>query len=191
MAVAFNPLNGLGFLAVIAKVLSFASYELPRFIGPHNPERVAWLLSDLRLTPFALLAVGVGFLQPLLMVVMGFRKGESDPAWSRMRWLMAATLLLTGVAFLFTSREPWALTFYVTFPVAFLYSLHCYGFFMKGERWLAFAALILVAGFVTNTALAVRNLSTRSLYLNRSLPQLAIAQRDYRILGERRPGTLY
>ena len=73
----------------------------------------------------------------------------------------------------------------------FLYSLYCYAFFLEGEGWLACAGLVLVAGLVTNTALAARNYRDRSLYQNRPVVAAAIAQRDYRILGTRRPGTFY
>jgi hypothetical protein len=112
--------------------------------------------------------------------------------------LAAATILLTWLIFLFTVREPWALTFYLVFPMAFLYSLFCYAHFLRGPRALAVAALVLVSGLVTQTALARRNIENRSrypkrgsLYLDRGRVSAAIAARDYRLLGERRPGTFY
>ncbi|HXK08644.1 MAG TPA: hypothetical protein VMT70_03260 [Vicinamibacteria bacterium] len=191
IAVRFNPINARDLGSVIAKVLSFASYEMPRFMGPDNRQRLAWALSDLRVTPFAGLTLAVGLLQPIVMLLLWLRRAESAPGWRRMKWLMMATLLLTWGAFLFTVREPWALTFYLVFPVAFLYSLYCYAFFLKGERWLAFAAVVLVAGLVANTALAARNYRERSLYRDRGLVVRAIAERDHTVLGTRRPGTFY
>lgn len=191
IAVRFNPVNARDLLSVVAKVLSFASYEMPRFIGPNNRARLAWALSDLRVAPFTGLAFVVGILQPVVMLLLWFRRRESAPGWKRMRWLLLATLLLTWGAFLFTVREPWALTFYLLFPVAFLYSLYCYAFFLRGERWLALAMLVLLSGLVANTALAARNYREVSLYGNRAVVVKAIAERDYRVLGERRPDTFY
>jgi hypothetical protein len=175
----------------MAKVLSFASYEMPHFIGPNNNLRLVWLLSDFRVAPFAFLTVAVGLLQPILMLGCWFRRKESAPGWAGMKTLVAGTIVLTWAVFLFTVREPWALTFYLTLPVAFLYSLYCYSFFVRDGRWLGVAFFVLCGGLVTNTALAVRNLHDRSLYLERGRPAAAIAERDYRILGERRAGTLY
>jgi len=191
IAIRFNPVNARDFLSVIAKALSFASYELPRFMGPNNRQRLAWLLAEPGIAPFAALALAIGLLQPIVMLFLWFRRQESAPGWRRMRWLLLATLVLTWGAFLFTDREPWALTFYLVFPVSFLYSLYCYAFFLKGGRWLAFAALVLVSGLVANTALAARSYRERSLYRDRGLVVKAIAERDYRVLGTRRPGTFY
>jgi hypothetical protein len=191
IAIRFNPVNARDFVSVIAKALSFASYEMPRFMGPDNRQRLAWLLAEPAITPFATLALAIGLLQPIVMLALWFRRQESAPGWRRMKWLFLATLLLTWVAFLFTVREPWALTFYLVFPVPFLYSLYCYAFFLKGERWLALAALVLLSGLVANTALAARSYRERSLYLDRDLVVKAITEHDYRVLGTRRPGTLY
>ena len=152
IAVRFNPINARDVVPIAARILSFASFELPRFIGPNYVQREAWVLGDLRIAPFALLAVAVGLAQPLLMAALFFRREGPAPGWARMKALAAGTILLTCASFLFTVREPWALTFYLTLPVAFLYSVFCYGCFLRGERWLALAAVVLASGLVTNTA---------------------------------------
>lgn len=198
VAVRFNPINARDLDSIAGKVLSFASYELPRFIASNNRTRMAWLTSDWRIAPFAFLTVGVGLLQPIAMLLLWFRRRQVAPGWTGVKALLAATILLTWVAFLFTVREPWALTFYLTMPMAFLYSLYCYAWFLEGRWWLTLAALVLVSGVVTQTALAHRNLHDRSrfpergsLYQDRDRPAKAIAQRDYHVLGERRPGIFY
>jgi hypothetical protein len=191
IAVRFNPINARDLGSIVAKILSFASYELPRFIAPSNRDRIAWMTSDWRVAPFAFFSTAIGLLQPVAMLLLWFRRKDVVPGWTAMKALAAGTILLTWTVFLFTLREPWALTFYLTLPMAFLYSLYCYAWFLKGERWLAFAALVLLSGLVTQTALARRNLGDRSLYLHRERPAQAIAEQDYHLLGERRPGTLY
>jgi hypothetical protein len=198
MAVRFNPINARDLGSITAKFLSFASYELPRFIGPDHRARMAWLTSDWRVAPFAFFCVGIGLLQPVALLVLWFRRREATPGWTGVKAMAAATILLTWLVFLFTVREPWSLTFYLVLPMAFLYSLFCYASFLKGRWWLCVAALALSSGVVTQAALAHRNLVDRSqypergsLYLDRERVAAAIAARDYRLLGERRPGTFY
>jgi hypothetical protein len=191
IAVRFNPLNARDLDSITAKVLSFASYEVPRFIAGHHRARIAWMTSDWRIAPFAFLSVAVGLLQPIAMLLLWFRRKDALAGWTGLKAMAAGTILLTWTAFLFTQREPWALTFYLALPIAFLYSLFCYAWFLKGKGWLALAALVLFSGLVTQTAIARRNLADRSLYLDRHRPARAIAARDHRLLGERRPGTLY
>ena len=198
VAVRFNPINARDLGSIAAKFLSFASYELPRFVGANNRVRIAWLQSDLRVAPFALLAAAAGLLQPIAFLVLWLRRREAAPGWTGVKALAAGTVLMTWLVFLCTVREPWALTFYLTLPMAFLYSLYCYAIFLKGRGWLSLAALVMVAGLVTETALAHRNLVDRSrypergsLYLDRERVRKAIDARDYRLLGERRPGSYY
>ena len=167
VAIRFNPINARDLGSIVAKFLSFASYELPRFIGSNNRMRMAWLTADWRVAPFAFFAVGVGLLQPIAFLVLWFRRREDAPGWTGVKALAAATVLITWFIFLFTVREPWALTFYLVFPMAFLYSLYCYAVFLKGRFWLSLAALALVSGLVTQTALARRNLVDRSRYPER------------------------
>jgi hypothetical protein len=198
VAVRFSPINARDFVSIAAKFLSFASYELPRFIASNNRARMAWLTSDWRVAPFALFSVAVGLVQPVAFTALWLRRREPAPGWTGVKTLAAATVVLTWLAFLFTMRTPWALTFYLVFPVAFLYSLYCYAFFLRGRFWLSVAALALASGLVTSTALAYRNLVDRSrypehgsLYLDRDRVARAIAAHDYHLLGERREGSFY
>ena len=197
-AIRFNPINARDLDSIAGKFLSFASYELPRFIASNHRTRMAWLTSSWAVAPFAFLTVGAGLLQPVAFLLLWFRRREPAPGWTGVKALAAATILLTWFIFLFTVREPWALTFYLVFPISFLYSLFCYAPYLGRPRWQALAALVLVAGVVTQTALAHRNLVNRSqypyrgsLYLDRDRVAAAIAARDYRLLGERRAGTFY
>ena len=53
------------------------------------------------------------------------------------------------------------------------------------------AAAIGARGVVFHAGLALHNLPRVSLYVDRGAAQRALDARDYRILGERRPGTRY
>lgn len=198
VALQYNPINARDLGSIAAKILSFASYELPRFIGESPRARMGWLTSDWRITPFAFFSLGIGLVQPVAFLVLWFRRREVAPGWTGVKALAASTILITWFMFLFTVREPWALTFYLTLPMAFLYSLYCYAIFLKGRWWLSLGVLVLLAGLVTQTALAHRNLVNRSqypyrgsLYVARDRVVKAIEARDYRLLGERRAGTFY
>jgi hypothetical protein len=98
---------------------------------------------------------------------------------------------LLYVSFLFSLKAPVSHTFYVTFPVAMLYSFYCWSEFLKKKSWQKFAAVFLICGLLFDIGLAATNLKRVSLYRERGKIVEAIKTSDYRVLGERRPGARY
>jgi hypothetical protein len=88
-------------------------------------------------------------------------------------------------------KAPVSHTFYVTFPVAMLYSLYCWSEFLKKRGWQTFAKVFIVCGLIFDLGLAASNLRQVSLYRERDKIVEAIRARDYRLLGERRAGARY
>jgi hypothetical protein len=88
-------------------------------------------------------------------------------------------------------KAPVSHTFYVTFPVAMLYSLYCWSEFLKRRGWQTFAKVFIVCGLIFHIGLAVDNLKRVSLYLQRDKIVEAIRTKDYRLVGERRAGSRY
>ena len=76
-----------------------------------------------------------------------------------------------------------------------IYSLYCWNRFLNNDRWNVFARrfamIVIVCGVVFHVGLALHNRRTISLYTERSQIESAIQNKDYKILGERRPNTLY
>jgi CHASE2 domain-containing sensor protein len=111
--------------------------------------------------------------------------------WKAMKYFTLATVALLYVSFLFSIRTPLSHTFYITLPVAMLYSFYCWNEFLKQKSWQNFALVFIICGFIFNIGLAVNNYSRASMYLERDKVVEAIKARDYRILGERRAGSRY
>ena len=194
-AVAFHQQSPFELVTTAARVLSFASFEVNRFVGMSTAERllVFWRhpVAALAVVPVAI----AGVLQPLWMAVSALRPaGPGTPAtkdWMRVRVLMLATIVLITGSYYFSVRGPQAHSFYVVFPVSALFAFTCWdvraraagGRLLRLER-LAMAAV--VANMVLHAGLAIDRVHRQSLYVDRSLVVAAIADRNDRYLGDRR-----
>jgi hypothetical protein len=194
-SVGFNATNLWRHLnvveGVLGRFLSFASFELPRFIGDNTATRLAFINENPWLIPIVVFLTLVGILQCVAMLILWFRKKHTQPDWRALKYFTLATILLLYVSFLFSLKAPVSHTFYVTFPVAMLYSFYCWSEFLKKKSWQKFAAVFLICGLLFDIGLAATNLKRVSLYLEREKIVKAIKTSDYRVLGERRPGARY
>ncbi|HSS22141.1 MAG TPA: hypothetical protein VLL54_18875 [Pyrinomonadaceae bacterium] len=194
-SVAFNSANLLRHLniveGVLGRFLSFASFELPRFIGDNTATRLAFLKSNWWLIPLFTLLTIAGILQCVLMLVFWFRKRHPQQDWKSIKYFTLATIILLYLCFLFSIKAPVSHTFYLTLPVAMLYSLYCWSPFLSKPKWRKFAAVLLACGVVFHAGLAISNLRRVSLYVDRSKASEAIKTKDYQKLGERRSGARY
>jgi hypothetical protein len=99
------------------------------------------------------------------------------------------SILWVAFAFLFSRRRPLAHTFYVMFPVAFLYAVYWWAR-ASTARWNRTAAASLAAGIVMQAGLALDRAPRLSLYVDRPLVQAAIASRNDRFIGDRRDSVV-
>jgi hypothetical protein len=194
-AVAFHQQSPFELLTTTARVLSFASFEVNRFIGMSTAER---LLVLWRHPVIALMVIPVGvagILHPVWMAVSAFRSaGPDKPAaqdWMRVRLLMLATIVLITGSYYFSVRGPQAHSFYVAFPVSALFAFTCWevrararGGRLPGLERIAMA--VIAANMVLHAGLAIDRLGRQSLYVDRNLVSAAIADRNDRYLGDRR-----
>jgi hypothetical protein len=183
---ALSPVEG-----VPARFLSFASFELARFIGHNTAERIKFLRENLWLVPFALFVGAVGLAQPAALIALWFRKRGMPDDWPRIKWLAPGAVALLCALFIFSAKPPASHTFYVTFPVAALYGFYCWDAFVQRRGWRIFALAFLICGVVFHAGLAAHNFSRVSLYTNREAVQQAINEKNPALLGTRRPGSLY
>jgi len=185
-SIQFIPGRFLEFFTVLARFLSFASFELSRFIGPNTQERLAFLRQNPWIIPFAVFLGLVGIVQPVAMTVLWFSKRHPQKDWRGMKYLALATFLIVFFSFTFSVKGPSSHAFYLVFPVAMIYSFYCWSRFFRNRKWKTFAAVFLLAGIIFHVGLAVSRAPQKSLYKDRNIPKLAIEKKDYRILGERR-----
>jgi hypothetical protein len=187
--------NGVSALVtIIARFLSFASFEMPHVLGRSGQAQADLLRQSPWLVPL-LVALGiVGLVQPFVLLAVILRpallKLPGDPCRC-VRGLVLATVLLTWTAFLFTSRPPTARNYYILCPVAFLAGYLAFGSLIVTPRARQWAVCILACNIVFHIGLAATRLAIVPWATRRATVSRAIEQNDYRILGERRAHARY
>jgi hypothetical protein len=176
---------------VLGRFLSFASFELPRFIGGNTETRMAFVREHMWLAPLIVFLTAVGILQPIALLILWFSKKHQQQDWRAIKFITLGTVVLLYVSLLLSIKAPLSHTFYVTLPVAMLYSLYCWDKYLVKPFWRKFAAIFLACGIVFQLALAIHNYPRISIYRDRDKVSEAIKNNDYRLLDERRPGARY
>ncbi len=190
-AVTFNPENVLSLLTVLARFLSLASCEIPRFIGPHTADRLEFLKENWWMAPFAVVAGILGIIQTLALLAGWFQKKHPQKDWPAVKKLALGTFLLIYASFLFAIKAPAAHTYFLTLPIAMMYGFYVFSPWVKRKGFLIAAKILLVCNILFHVGLALHNLPVKSLYKDRDLFVKAITEKNYHLLGERRPDTLY
>ena len=194
-AMRLNSGNVTALWGILMRSLSFASFEVPRLLGPHTAERLAFLKQEPWLIPIVIFLFIVGTAQVAALIVSWFLRDQSHADWKAIKYLLLCNILIVYVSFLFSIKPPQSNHLYVTLPIPMIYSLYCWSRFFSSKRWqlLArrFAMLVIACGIVFHVGLALHNRRLISLYTERQLVNSAIRNKDYKILGERRPNTLY
>ena len=190
-AVRLNAENATALWGIVNRTLSFASFEVARFVGGHTRDRVAFLREELWLAPLALFLFAVGVAQVAALLGSWFPRAHAQPDWRAVQYLALGNVALLYLCFLFSLKPPQSNHLYVTLPVPVLYAFYCWDRLLARPRWRRLAAAVLVCGVLFHAGLALHNLPRVSLYVDRRAAQTAVDARDYRILGERRPGTRY
>ncbi len=181
----FNTSNIKEIGTVLLRYVSFATFEIPRFIDADGGSKWQFFKEYWLAAPFILLVILAGFLQVAYLIVAFFRKNpQADFAF--VKWITLAAMLITWLSFFFSVKGPSSHTFYVMFPLVMIYSFYCWQPLFR-RRWFAVIMVVLLgSGVITHATLAYHNYSLKSMYLHRDLPLKAIQEKDYHILGERR-----
>jgi hypothetical protein len=176
-------------LTILARFLSFPSFELNRFLGLDTASRLTFLFRNPWLIPPGLLLGLVGLVQPVALAALWF-SGRKDESWRVIKVVAVVTVAWIYVSFFFSIRGPLAHSYYVTLPIAMLYSFYCWDSLAarasSSTRWRPAVAAILLIGVVFHVGQAAGRARERSLYVNRPLVQLAVSTPDDRLLGNRR-----
>jgi hypothetical protein len=171
---------------VVARFLSFGSFEAPRFFGAGTEARLIFLAEHWWAAPFVIFATLCGMVQTVVLFVALFRR-HGAPAWPAVRRFTLAVLVLLYLSFAFSVKSPSSHTFYVTLPLVMIYSFYVWERLLARPAVRKLAVALLVSGAVTHFAIAKDRVFERSLYANRPLVVQAIKEKNYRLLGERRP----
>jgi hypothetical protein len=189
---AFNAGNATQVLELLARLLSFACFELPRFLGEHTHDRIAYLPSSPWLLPAGAFLWFLGWFQALVMAVLLFKR-DKDKGFQAARWAVVGLFLTLYLEFLFSRKPPSAHRYYEALPLVVVYSFHCWRLFVGKDFWRTFSAVFLAAALFFQTTYALKAaMGGTSVYLQyRTRIAQAIAAKDYRLLAERRPAAFY
>lgn len=190
-----NPRNLLEHLniveGVLGRFLSFASFELPRFIGNNTATRLAFVKASPWLIPLVIFLTPVGILQPIALLILWFSENHRQKDWKAIKFFTLWTVLLLYFSFLFSIKAPLSHTFYLTLPLSMLYSLYCWDRYLVKQRWRKFAATVIICGIIFHLGVAVHDYSRISIYIDRNKINEAIENKNYHSLDERRSGARY
>jgi hypothetical protein len=115
-----------------------------------------------------------------------FTEKPAVPDWRPMRLLFAVTILLLCVSFAFCRKVPRSHTFYVTFPVAMLFSLYCWNEFLQRRAGQTVAALLIALGIVFQVAYATNKSTKHPWAFDRVEIVRALNGADYQHYAARR-----
>jgi hypothetical protein len=132
----------------------------------------------------------MGWLQPISLFVLGWLKDEKHKDSGTIVKVALFTFLLVWLSFWFTSKEPLAHIYYILMPLLTVYSLYTWSRWSAHRGWRLLAVICIMANLWFETGYLVHGFKNGSLYTNRDQVLKAIQQKDDRILGERRPGSI-
>ena len=177
-------------MTTIARLLSFPSLEINRFIATDGPKRLEFFQRHLWLAPLAIVVGAAGIVQPLWMLVDWARpaRWNEDAArrrWNALRLLLAAAVLLVYASYFFVVEPPQAHAFYVLAPIAFLFAAYWWTL-VDSPRARRIAAAALVLSVVYHAGLAWAQAPELSLYRNRAVVAAAVRLKEPEMFAHRR-----
>jgi len=88
-------------------------------------------------------------------------------------------------------KQPHAHNFYIVFPIAMIFSLHCWNEALQKRGWQLCAGVLLASGVFFHTVLSLYRQERHPWSVERQAISRALKRGDYRELGERRAGSIY
>ena len=181
--IRFEPGNWTGLPLLVVRFFSFATFELPRFL----PGGIAaFLTAHPVIAPFAVFAGVLGGAQTCLLII-GAALRRDAPDWMAIRRVTLAALGWLAIAFAFSIKGPASHTFYLVFPLVTIYAFYVWAPWLRLRLVRVMAAALLICGAIVHVAIARDTFKTTSLYTKRPLVVRALDERNYLLLGERRP----
>ena len=173
-------------LVTLARVFSFSSLEINRFIEIDDARRVLFVRNHLWLLPLLAVVWAAGIVQPFWMLVSWFRSRLTSPDWRALRWVVAFSVGLVYLSYWFVIEPPQAHAFYLVAPISFLFAAYCWSA-IDAPRSRRAAAALLGINIAYQVAFASTQYSAMSLYTNRAVVVRAIATKSPEMFGHRRP----
>jgi hypothetical protein len=172
-------------VTTLARLFSFASFEIWRFFAPDDGKRFMFLLRHLWLTPIAVVLWLASLWQPIWMLREWFRTGSPWAEWRPLKWLVVGTAGLVYASYWFVLEPAQAHAFYVVAPLAFMFAAYCWTF-VDSPRWRQVAAALVAGNVAFQVALGWIQAPEKSLYRNRAVVVAAILRKQPELFAYRR-----
>jgi hypothetical protein len=186
-----HPENPWIVVTTLARVLSFASLEINRFIATDGPKRLEFFQRHLWLAPLAIVVGVIGVIQPVWMLIDWARSPRRwpEPAtrarWQALRALVGGSVLLVYASYWFVMEPPQAHAFYVLAPIAFLFAAYWWTL-IDSPRARRIAAVVLALSVIFHAGLAWTQTPEISLYKNRGVVAAAVRLKAPEMFAHRR-----
>ena len=172
-------------LSVLARLFSFPSLEIWRFMATDDGKRQVFLLRHLWIVPFALVVWFAGIWQPFWMLREWFRTRSPFPEWRPLKWLVAGSVVVVYASYWFVMEPSQAHAFWVLGPIAFIFAAYCWTF-IDSPRWRKVAATVLVMNVAYHAGQASIQAPEISLYHDRDVVASAIRLKEPEMFAHRR-----
>jgi len=189
--VQFRFSNLSSAFVILAQLFSLASAEVPRFLGRDIATRLTFLRSEPLAAPFAIIALVLGLLQPIVMAVSVFRRHHHREDWPTVRGLAISAFVTIWISFAFAAKSPKSHMYYLMLPVMMLFTFYVFSPWDSKRWFLTVAAVLLFCNLGFHFGLAAHNLREKSFYTYRASIVKAMDQKDYTQMGERRRDARY
>ncbi len=178
--------NNIGNLpTILARMLSFSSYEIPYMLGEDNPVRMAVIRENPWMAPFTVILLVAGMVQVVFYIISFFLKNKAE-GWHSIRWITLGAVIIVYLSFFFSVKGPSSHTYYVLMPLIMLYSFYCYNNLMRWPTAVKKAAVVLLLSGVVFHAGVGKYYFGLSIYPKRLVIEKAIKTKDYSKVGLRR-----
>jgi len=181
-----HPISPRIALDILARLFSFGSLEVWRFLATDDAKRVMFLYRHLWIVPLALVLWAASIWQPFWMLREWFRTASPFSEWRPLKWLVAATVGLVYASYWFVLEPSQAHAFYIMAPVGLMFAAYCWTF-VDSPRWRRVAAVLLTIGVVFHIGLGWLQAPERSLYQQREVVAAAVRLKQPEMFAHRRP----
>jgi hypothetical protein len=176
-------------LSILARLFSFTSLEIWRWMATDDGKRQMFLLRHLWIAPLAAVVWVLSLWQPLWMLREWFRTRSAFPGWRPLKWLVVLSVLAVYASYWFVMEPSQAHAFYVLSPVAFVFAAYCWTF-IDSARWRRVAAGIMAINIAFHVGQALIQLPDISLYRNRDVVATAIRLKQPEMFAHRRQSAI-
>jgi hypothetical protein len=113
------------------------------------------------------------------------------PQWKELNLLFSIIFAMVYVSFWFTVKMPLSHIYFLFFPFLMTYSCYCWMCFKEKRAWRLAAKAFVILGVVFQVGYAIAMEPQDSIYPMWKVIKQAIDQKNYHLMGERRPESLY